>query len=218
MSPIIPSTTNPNLDLLRFYLNEQNLFVIEVSPWLVTTIIILFCLFAVRWWQLRRRFRVVKINIPLGGIGQVELEPREEDIEVAHKIWTELVTRKAAIRIDPEHDVILEVYDSWYALFGRVRELISQLPARMVRDDLATQQLVMIATESLNKGLRPHLTKWQARFRNWYAGQDEALKTKTPQEVQREFPEYQELITDLHQVNEELIQYAGELQKLVRGK
>lgn len=167
---------------------------------------------------MRRRFSVVSLNIALGGIGQVELRPREEDIEVAHKIWTELVTRKAAIRIDPEHDVISEVYDSWYALFGRVRELISQIPARMVREDSATQQLVKIATESLNNGLRPHLTKWQARFRNWYGGQSEALKTKTPQEVQREFPEYQELMAELHRVNEELIQYAGALQKLVRGK
>ena len=29
-------------------------------------------------------------------------------LDSAHKIWTELVTRKAALPIDPEHDVIIE--------------------------------------------------------------------------------------------------------------
>ena len=211
------TTENQLIDLFRFYLNDHNSLVLEVSPWLVGAVVILVCLSLIRWWR-RRRFSVVSLDVSLGGIGKVKLQPREEDIEVAHKIWTELVTRKAALPIDPKHDVISEVYDSWYALFGRVRDLVSQIPARMVREDNATQQLVTIATDSLNKGLRPHLTKWQARYRNWYIGQSEALKTKTPQEVQQEFPEYEKLMEDLGRVNRELIQYAGELKKLVRGK
>lgn len=212
-----PTTENQLIDLFRFYLNDRNSLVLEVSPWLVGTVVIIVCLSLIRWWR-RRRFSVVSLDVSLGGIGKVKLQPREEDIEVAHKIWTELVTRKAALPIDPKHDVISEVYDSWYALFGRVRDLVSQIPARMIREDNTTQQLVTIATDSLNKGLRPHLTKWQARYRNWYIGQSEALKTKTPQEVQREFPEYEKLMEDLGRVNRELIQYAGELKKLVRGK
>jgi hypothetical protein len=204
------------LDLLHIYLNEDYSLVVEVSPWLVAIVVLLAIAAVVRWR--RRRFSVVSLDVSLGGIGKVQLRPREEDIEVAHKIWTELVTRKAALPIDPEHDVISEIYDSWYRLFGRVRDLIAEIPARLVREDPATQQLVRIATESLNNGLRPHLTRWQARFRNWYASQAEALKTKSPQEVQREFPEYGELIVDLQRVNRELMQYAGELQKLVRGK
>ena len=211
------ATENQLIDLLRFYLNDHNALVFEVSPWLLGAVVALVCLSLIRMWR-RRRFSVVSLDVSLGGIGKATLQPREEDIEVAHKIWTELVTRKAALPIDPEHDVISEVYDSWYALFGRVRDLVSQIPARMVREDKATQQLVTIATDSLNKGLRPHLTKWQARYRNWYIGQSEALKTKTPQEVQREFPEYEKLMEDLRRVNRELIQYAGELKKLVRGK
>ena len=120
--------------------------------------------------------------------------------------------------MDPDNDVIVEVYDSWYALFGRVRELIAQLPPALVRNDASTQELIRIATQSLNSGLRPHLTKWQARFRNWYAAQDAQLATKAPQDVQRQFPEYDELMQDLRRVNDQLIQYAGELEKIVRGK
>ena len=173
------SASSQPLDILRFYLNDQHSLVLEVSPWLVGAIVILVGLGALRWW--RRRFSVVSLDISLGGIGKVQFRPREEDLNIAHKIWTELVTRKAALPIDPEHDVLAEVYNSWYALFGRVRDLISEIPARSVREDPATRELVRISTESLNKGLRPHLTRWQARFRTWYASQDDALKTMTPQ-------------------------------------
>ena len=211
------AATNQMYDLVRLYFNEQNSLVLEVSPWLTGILVVGLVVLTAYGWR-RRRFSVVSLDVSLGGSGQVQLRPREEDIQVAHKIWTQLVTRKAAVRIDPAHDVITEVYDSWYSLFGRVRELISELPARLVREDPATQELVRIATESLNNGLRPHLTRWQARFRNWYASQSELLKTKSPQEVQREFPEYGKLMADLLRVNEELIQYAGELRKLVRGK
>ena len=205
-------------DFLRIYFNDQYSFVLEVSPLLlVGIVVVLVCLRLAPFLWRRRRFSVVSLDVSLGGIGKVQLRPREENIEVAHKIWTELVTRKAALEIDPEHDVIVEVYNSWYSLFGRVRELISQIPARLVREDPATQKLVSIATQSLNNGLRPHLTRWQAQFRNWYGAQSEELKGKTPQEVQREFPEYEELMEDLRRVNQELIQYAGELKKLVRG-
>jgi hypothetical protein len=78
------------------------------------------------------------------------------------------VTRKAAQPIDIENDVILEIYDSWYALFGRIRQLISDIPGHMLRTEKSTQELVRIATQTLNDGLRPHLTRWQARFRHWY--------------------------------------------------
>ena len=186
-----------------------------MSPWLAAPFVLLI---AVAWWCLRRRrFKLVKLDVKLGGIGKAELSPTIEDVGIAHQIWTELVTRKAALPIDPDHDVIVEVYDSWYTLFGRVRQLISQLPPNLVRDDPATKELIRIATESLNLGLRPHLTRWQARFRNWYAQQAEALRTKTPQEVQREYPEYDALMEDMRAVNQNLIQYASELRKIAHG-
>jgi hypothetical protein len=202
--------------LIRLYIDSRRLLVLELSPWLL---LILAVAVAAAIWRLRRhRFKVAKLDVNLGGIGKVEIRPSIEDVAVAHQIWTELVTRKAALPIDPENDVIVEVYDSWYALFGRIRELIGQLPANLVRSDPNTQKLIRIATESLNLGLRPHLTRWQARFRNWYASQDAELRVKTPQEVQRQFPEYDSLMADIRSVNEQLVQYATELKKLTQGK
>lgn len=205
------------LDLIRIYLNEQCGLVVVVSPWIGGLVL---GAIVVAWWWTRRgpkRFKLESLDINLGGIGKASLRPTLEDVQVAHKIWTELVTRKAAMPIDPEHDVIVEVYNSWYALFGRVRELIAELPPHLVREDPATRELIRIAIESLNKGLRPHLTRWQARFRNWYAQQEEKLKTQTPQEVQKQFPEYEALMSDMRTVNQQLIQYAEELQKIARG-
>ena len=212
------------MDLIRFYLSDGYCLVSEVSPWLWLPLGLLLCV-ALVWsgwkaWRSRGlgHFGIVSVNIELGGVGKVELKPNLEDIRIAHEIWTELVTRKAALPIDREHDVIVEVYDSWYALFQRVRELICAIPGECVRKQESTRRLVRIATATLNHGLRPHLTRWQARFRNWYAHQEGELRTKSPQEVQRQFPDYNPLIADLQNVNQQLIQYAGELEKIVHGR
>jgi hypothetical protein len=204
------------MDLIRLYLNNAYFLVLELSPWVTSSTVLLAIWAVYRAWKLRH-FHLVCLDITLGGIGKVELRPNLEDIQVAHRIWVELITRKAALPIDPEHDVIVEIYDSWYALFLRVRQLIGDIPAQLVRKEKSTQELVRIATETLNKGLRPHLTRWQAQLRNWYVQERDQLKTKTPQELQRLFPQYIDLITDLQLVNQQLIQYAGELQKIVRG-
>jgi len=169
-----------------------------------------------RFWPFRH-YELVRVNVELGGVGSVELRPNNEDIQIAHRIWTELVTRKAALPIDPEHDVIVEIYDSWYAMFGRVRQLISDIPGQLVRREKSTQMLVSIATKTLNDGLRPHLTRWQAQFRNWYSQRTEDLRVKSPQEVQRNFPEYSLLIEDMKNINGQLIQYARELEKIIHG-
>lgn len=171
-------------------------------------------------WTVRyrlKRYKLVKLDIALGKIGKAELRPSLEDIQIAHKIWTQLVTRKAAIPIDPEHDVIAEVYDSWYALFTEVRALISNIPAELVKEEKSTKDLVRIATATLNDGLRPHLTRWQARFRGWYEANKDQLKTCTPQELQRKFPDYQMLISDMAKINQEMIAYAAQLKHLIDG-
>lgn len=205
------------INILSMGFKEDFIFSIEIY-WPVLLLILFSIIFII--WILRRlrtKLDLVTLEIPLGGIGTVTLKPNYQDIQIAHKIWTELVTRKAAIKIDPQKDVIIEVYDSWYSLFKRIRELISDIPAEHVRNSESTKKLIDIATRSLNDGLRPHLTEWQAKFRNWYNNQDEKLKEASPQEIQREFPEYEKLIAEMEIVNEQLIRYAKELKKISEG-
>jgi len=207
-------------DLLRVR-TEHSVLVIELSLWLLAGLIVV--VIVIRRLlgnpkSLLHKYDLVRLNVQLGNVGSVELRPNNEDVQIAHRIWTELMTRKAAQPIDIEHDVIVEIYNSWYALFGRVRQLIADIPGHLLRKEKSTQELVRIATQTLNNGLRPHLTRWQARFRHWYDSCPDAVKAKCPQECQREFPQYAELIADMKTVNSQLIQYAGELDKIVRGR
>lgn len=190
-------------------------FSFEASFVLIGTVIVIGYLL----WRFNhpkiRRFRLVKLDISLGKIGKAELQPNLEDIQIAHQIWTELVTRKAAIPIDPDHDVIVEVYDSWYALFTKIRDLIGNIPADLIKEEQSTKELIHIATATLNDGLRPHLTRWQARFRSWYDANAEKLKEVSPQELQRQFPKYSELISDMLKINQQMISYSKELKRLI---
>lgn len=207
-----------NIDFIRLSFDNESLLVtLDISVWIV----IFIALFIAILWGVGlklKRYKLVKLNISLGKIGKAEFSPNEKDIQIAHKIWTELVTRKAALPIEPDHDVIVEIYDSWYALITKVRELISEIPADLLRHEKSTQELVKISTATLNDGLRPHLTKWQAKFRNWYQANTDRLKEITPQELQREYPKYEELKNEIISINSELIAYARELKKIVDGK
>lgn len=206
-------------ELLNIH-TTHSILAIDISLWAVACLFVL--ILAIGWWARNpkgalRKYEIVRLNIQLGHVGSVELRPNNEDVQIAHRIWTELMTRKAAQPIDIEHDVIVEIYDSWYALFGRVRQLISDIPGHMLRKEKSTQELVRIATQTLNNGLRPHLTRWQARFRHWYETCPDALKENCPQDCQRNFPDYGLLIADIQTVNRQLIQYAGELEKIIHG-
>ena len=101
------------------------------------------------------------------GIGgqKIFLRPNTTDLQIAYKIWVELSTRKIGLPIDLNHDVLLEVYDSWYEFFSVTRNHIKDVPAtRFRRKD--TEQIIMLSIDILNLEVRPHLTRWQARFRD----------------------------------------------------
>jgi len=205
-------------DLIKVSINTSDwLASIDISLWLVVILAGLVCIFWL-WGMRSKRYKLVKLNIQLGKIGKAEFVPNDQDIQIAHRIWTELVTRKAALPIDPEYDVIVEVYDSWYHLFTKVRELISDIPADLLRTEQSTKEVVRIATETLNEGLRPHLTKWQAKYRNWYSANSDKLKEITPQQLQQQYPDYESLVQDIIVLNGLLIQYSFELKKIVEGE
>jgi len=205
------------MDLFRLYFEDKCNLIISISSWLIVAIIFILAIYVI-WIRRRMRFGLVKVDIKLGNVGSVEFRPNKNDLQIAHRIWTELVTRKAAIPIDKENDVIEEIYDSWYAMFQKVREFIGDIPADLIRHNKSTKEIVRIATQTLNDGLRPHLTKWQARFRTWSTSKKDKLMDMTPQDFQKDYPEYKYLIEDLMFVNEQLIQYAQELKKIIDNK
>ncbi|NOU91162.1 hypothetical protein GC102_36360 [Paenibacillus sp. LMG 31460] len=162
------------------------------------------------------------ISAPFG-LGAYEFDRAtlsEQELNISWKLYVQLTTRKTAIPIDEENDVIVEVYDSWYELFKTTREYLIELPASELEGNENAQEIVRLSLDVLNKGLRPHLTTWQGKYRKWY---DNELKKETneelsPQEVQRKYSKYPELIGEIKDVNKELAIYANELKRFSHEK
>jgi len=171
-----------------------------------------------RWWS-RRRLPEFEIDSAELGFGdqKVTFKPNTLDRQIAYSIWVELSTRKIGLPIELEDDVIAEIYDSWYGFFGVTRELIKDIPVSKVRTD-STSKIIDLSIEVLNEGLRPHLTKWQARYRHWYEREMEKKSDVSPQALQKKFSEYDDLSRDILAVNQRLIAYRTKMLELVRGK
>lgn len=152
----------------------------------------------------------------LGGI-QFTDEISDKELDIVWKLYVELNTRKAAIPFDEENDVIEEIYNSWYELFISTRMYLKELPGKELIGNESTRKIVKLSIDVLNKGLRPHLTVWQGKFRRWYrnALKEDANNKKTPQEIQKEYPEYQELISDIKRINEGLRTYSDNLGEIL---
>ena len=161
-------------------------------------------------------FEIDQAEIGIGS-GKIRFKPNMTDRQVAYAIWVELSTRKIGLPIDFDHDVIAEIYDSWYSFFAITRDLVKSIPVMKVRND-STQKIIKLSIEVLNKGLRPHLTIWQARFRRWYEyeiNKESGDAVIDPQDIQKNFPKFTELKNDMEQVNQNLIRYRQKMSQLV---
>lgn len=161
-------------------------------------------------------FEIDKAEVGLG-TGKICFKPNLKDQQIAYSIWVELSTRKIGLPIDLNHDVISEVYDSWHSFFSVTRELIKDIPVNKVKNK-STEKIVSLSIDVLNEGLRPHLTKWQARFRHWYNKElEKSGGDIDPQDIQSKYPKFSELKADLLIVNNQLIKYREKMRELVLG-
>ena len=186
---------------------------------IVIAIVLLLAILVVgiRWWFGKRpNFEIDAAEIGIGS-HRISFKPNLRDQEIAYKIWVELSTRKIGLRIDLDHDVISEIYDSWHDFFAITRELIKDIPVNKAKNQ-STQQIITLSIDVLNKGLRPHLTKWQARFRQWYGNQLEKTSDDIdPQALQAKYPKFKDLTKDLLIVNARLVKYREKMRELVLG-
>ena len=208
------------MDLFRVSLSPDWGIVVEISWWVaaLAAALLALALFSMRWVRSlgRRNFEINEAEIGIGN-QKVTIRPNHEDLQIAYRLWTELATRKIGLLIDDKNDVIAEIYDSWYAFFGIARNLIKEIPVFKLKNNKSTHEIVRISVDVLNIGLRPHLTRWQAKYRRWweYASSLDENSSCTPQELQQRYPDYKELMKDMKEVNKKLVAYAGTLQKMV---
>jgi hypothetical protein len=160
------------------------------------------------------------VELQFGAAPKTTIKINRETQRIAFAAYTELATRKVGLPFEKDYDVVFEIYDSWYQMFGITRELIKSIPAHHIANSKDTKNLVSALIYLLNQGLRPHLTRWQAKYRKWYGHEllIEANKLLSPQEIQRKFPDYEELITDLKATNRKLGEFAHKLRELAEGR
>jgi hypothetical protein len=195
---------------------------IESNWWVLGPIIILTIICYLIWfYRIKQNFSVHELSVDISTKPRMTFKVKRntENLFIANRIYLELITRKAALPIDEENDVIVEVYNSWYKLFTTIREEIKNVPGEYLKSHNATEELIGLTVNILNDGLRNHLTKYQARFRKWYKIESDKPENSSfsPQDLQKQYPDYSNLITDLKAVNTILISYSNELKKLIKG-
>lgn len=176
---------------------------------LLTVVIILVVLTLIIYIN-RRRIKYMNIcDIQAFSI-TIKLDKR--NIDIAYMMYIQLRTRKIGLPFE-DNDVIKEVYDSWYSAFQSIRELLMN-----VRPVPTNKKLIDVGMMILNIGMRPHLTKWQAKFRKWYdvEVQKEQNKALTPQEIQKKYPLYEELVKDIRISQTEVLKFLEELEKIFK--
>lgn len=213
------------MNLITLGFNCPN-FTLNIHFLIIICIILILIFFFTPVRNVFHRFKFFKgndIEIQGGnlGIGNtiIKFKPNKKDKEIAYQLWVELSTRKLGIPLDMENDVIYEVYNSWYEFFKITRESLKEFPVSKLENDISNE-IIDITIGVLNGELRKHLTKWQAKFRHWYdiENDKEENDNLSPQEIQMKFPEYDELVKDLMNVNKCLINYTNLLHDIVFAK
>jgi len=213
------------IKVIEFLFDQDNwIFSIVFNIWAI--IIVIAIIFLINYLILvfknknivDKNIKLVKLSYKIAGVQLIyEIENNYNNIEIAHRVYIELITRKAAILIEPKKDVLVEIYDSWYSLFQITRNELKSFNGKLIKDNKTSKELVKLLTDVLNKGLRPHLTEYQARYRKWYSEQLLLKKNNSPQEIQKKFKDYDELIKSMSVVNKVLIEYSKQLKKLIES-
>lgn len=200
---------------------DQNCEIQVSFDWRFLGVIVLLILLLTLIFKFIVPFRIRKIEIDQVLIGTANnkcvLRYNYKDKEIAYKLWVELSTRKVGLDFEKDKDVIVEVYDSWYKFFEITRNLFKELPVTKLQQ---SQKLIEITETILNKYMRPHLTKYQAKFRRWYANAcaEKENSLLSPQEIQSKYPDFEELTEDLQKTINLIKVYKNTLKTICFGK
>jgi len=210
-------------EIINLSFNSKQPSLTLESDWVIIAIVVvLIILIILLRYYYSRIFRWQSMEVEISGTPKMtfKVERNYENLYIANRIYIELTTRKAAIPIDENNDSIEEIYDSWYHLFGIIRDEIKTVPGKYLKDHDPTKALIGLTRKILNDGLRPHLTEHQAKFRYWLekAKKDTNNSSLSPQELQLKYPDFANLVSSMKNVNSILSTYAIELDKLIKGK
>lgn len=201
-------------EIFNLEFEKWNLLVLKFNWFAVVLIVIAAVGVSFIWKKLvgvigKRSINIDEVQLGIGS-NTIKLKYNNKMQEIAYKLWVELSTRKMGMPYDENNDVIYEVYNSWYKFFLMAREEMEKLPPEQIEH---SKDLIDLIDKVLNNGLRPHLTRWQARFRKWYESElkkdEDSFNSREPQKIQKTYPEYDALLQDIKNTNTILINYTN---------
>lgn len=192
--------------VLDLYLDSNYFLLISIIVILILIIVILFIC------KKNKNLLINEVNA-----FSINIKFNIKNVDIAYMIYIQLKTRKIGIAFTDE-DIISEVYKSWYTSFSEIRNLLLS-----IKPIPKNAKLIKIGESILNEGMRPHLTKWQGKYNRWYAQELQKSENKnlTPQEIQCNYPQYNELVKDIKSSQKEILNFIVELEdnfKSVKNK
>lgn len=159
-------------------------------------------------------FRVEKLNI--GGFNVLFDNPNQLFIR---QIKTFLDTKRTVFKVDFEHDNFCETLDSYFAIYGFVRDEIKILGniAKKKKNKInkrnQTERLYYLANEMI-KELNTFLTKHQNNYRRWYKYMEKSdeknFYLEPIGELQKNYGNYNELCNDFELLNNFFVEKVAE--------
>lgn len=200
--------------LKEWFIGIGNYFTNNGGSWIIIICVLLIIYVSIRLRRGKRLLKTVSFSLPKEiRVSGNTITVNRVNKKLAYNIWVELKTRKISIMFDEETDVIIDVYSSWYAAFGVIREYIKDIGEKSINDYLREVSIYI-----LNEDLRNHLTKYQAKFKKWHDVNYDDNLNLTPQEYQRLYPDYTNLIKDMKKVNTKFEEYLEILEKIYGRK
>lgn len=204
------------MDILKVYSVDGNTMTVNINVCSLLVLLVacfllvnVFFPYAFKYVK-RKQLKIKDINFSFSNVS-VSFEIDTTTQRLAYMLWVEIVTRKIGLPYEEDKDVIVEVYNSWYESFKIIRSMLKEVDPRQLEN---AKVLIDLTMRILNEGMRPHLTTWQAKFRAWYTEEKDKHKDKSPQEIQRMYPEYDALIKDLRKANEDMMKFAELVKKI----
>lgn len=155
------------------------------------------------------------ITVPFAGTS-FSLNIAKNDRVAAWKIYSQIKTRVAAVKFDPDVDSAMAVHDSLYKLFDIIREQITMIPIERIMKD-KSDNTVKFYLSILNDGIRPHLSKWHIPLKQYIENEKIKNKELSIIEIEKKYPQREELIRSIHDMNERMDSFSEQLLKIVKS-
>jgi hypothetical protein len=142
-------------------------------------------------------------------MGTAEWECKGEECRAAWSLYVELVTRVTIEPLGDEKGLLREALTSLYSLFESTRQIL-----REAGPDVGASKKSVggIAIGVLNRGLRPFLTEWHPRLKDW---ESQRATGVSPKEHEDRWPDASRLRQGLIELQRELKKYAQALELIV---